>query len=118
MTLAQSKPGLRSIATISSFQMRRGSSAMRCASPGWQDIHRDLTTIGPGPLMRAGLFYGECHATKTGTVATQRLRIDNDQCAKEISSVGFCMWQPISSAPLDRDLELAVIDAEGEHVLA
>jgi hypothetical protein len=26
-------------------------------------------------------------------------------------------WQPISSAPYDRDLELAVIDAEGPHAL-
>jgi hypothetical protein len=46
------------------------------------------------------------------------LRIDHDQCAKERGSVGFHMWQPISSAPFDRDLELAVIDADGEHVLA
>jgi len=28
------------------------------------------------------------------------------------------MWQPISSAPFDRDLQLAVIDADGEHALA
>jgi hypothetical protein len=27
------------------------------------------------------------------------------------------MWQPISSAPLDRDLELAVIDIDGPHAL-
>jgi hypothetical protein len=27
------------------------------------------------------------------------------------------MWQSISSAPFDRDLELAVIDADGEHSL-
>jgi hypothetical protein len=26
-------------------------------------------------------------------------------------------WEPISSAPFDRDLELAVIDYEGEHAL-
>jgi hypothetical protein len=26
-------------------------------------------------------------------------------------------WKPISSAPFDRDLELAVIDREGEHPL-
>ena len=27
------------------------------------------------------------------------------------------MWQPISSAPFDRELELAVIDREGPHAL-
>lgn len=27
------------------------------------------------------------------------------------------MWQPISTAPFDRDLELAVIDGEGPHAL-
>jgi hypothetical protein len=27
------------------------------------------------------------------------------------------MWQTISTAPYDRDLELAVIDHDGEHVL-
>jgi hypothetical protein len=27
------------------------------------------------------------------------------------------MWQPISTAPLDRDLELAVIDKGGVHAL-
>jgi hypothetical protein len=26
------------------------------------------------------------------------------------------MWQPISTAPLNQDLELAVIDATGEYV--
>ncbi|MEX6506091.1 hypothetical protein [Jiella sp. M17.18] len=26
-------------------------------------------------------------------------------------------WQPISSAPFDRDLELAVLDHEGPHAL-
>jgi hypothetical protein len=26
-------------------------------------------------------------------------------------------WQPISTAPFDRDLELAVIDSDGEHAL-
>lgn len=28
-----------------------------------------------------------------------------------------CMWQPISNAPFDRDLELAVIDKDGPHAL-
>ncbi|SDA61915.1 hypothetical protein SAMN02927914_01776 [Mesorhizobium qingshengii] len=27
------------------------------------------------------------------------------------------MWQPISNAPFDRDLELAVIDGDGIHAL-
>jgi hypothetical protein len=27
------------------------------------------------------------------------------------------MWQPISNAPVDRDLELAVIDDDGPHVV-
>lgn len=26
-------------------------------------------------------------------------------------------WQPIASAPFDRDLELAVIDSDGPHAL-
>jgi hypothetical protein len=28
------------------------------------------------------------------------------------------MWQPITTVPLDRTLELAVLDADGEHVFA
>ena len=27
------------------------------------------------------------------------------------------MWQPVASAPFDRDLELAVIDHDGAHAL-
>jgi hypothetical protein len=27
------------------------------------------------------------------------------------------MWQPISTAPFDRDLELAVLDEDGVHAL-
>lgn len=27
------------------------------------------------------------------------------------------MWRPISSAPFDQDLELAVIDSDGPHAL-
>jgi hypothetical protein len=27
------------------------------------------------------------------------------------------MWQPISKAPFDRDIELAVLDAAGAHAL-
>lgn len=29
----------------------------------------------------------------------------------------YRMWQDISTAPFDRDLELAVLDAEGPHAL-
>jgi hypothetical protein len=29
----------------------------------------------------------------------------------------FSMWQPVRSAPFDRDLELAVIDDDGTHAL-
>ena len=31
---------------------------------------------------------------------------------------GAMNWMPISSAPFDRDLELAVINRDGEHALA
>lgn len=31
--------------------------------------------------------------------------------------VEFLMWQPISSAPFDGDLELAVVNEDGEHAL-
>jgi hypothetical protein len=27
------------------------------------------------------------------------------------------MWQPVSTAPFDRDLELAVVDHDGAHAL-
>ncbi|AMN38510.1 hypothetical protein RHPLAN_00450 [Rhodoplanes sp. Z2-YC6860] len=27
------------------------------------------------------------------------------------------MWQPISSAPFDRDIEIAVVNEDGEHPL-
>jgi len=27
------------------------------------------------------------------------------------------MWQPVSTAPFDRDLELAVLDRDGPHAL-
>jgi hypothetical protein len=36
---------------------------------------------------------------------------------RERSAHFFMEWQPISSAPFDRDLELAVIDATGIHAL-
>ena len=33
------------------------------------------------------------------------------------SSMPTKMWQPILTAPFDRDLELAVMDGEGAHAL-
>jgi hypothetical protein len=34
------------------------------------------------------------------------------------TKMGRFMWHPISTAPFDGDLELAVIDANGVHALA
>jgi hypothetical protein len=34
------------------------------------------------------------------------------------TTMGRFMWHPISTAPFDGDLELAVIDANGVHALA
>lgn len=39
------------------------------------------------------------------------------KACRDGSCLGFDMWQPIVSAPYDRDLELAVLDAEGAHAL-
>jgi hypothetical protein len=50
----------------------------------------------------------------------QDARPSNLTCVKEalgIPSKNDSMWQPISSAPFDRDLELAVIDRDGPHAL-
>lgn len=41
-------------------------------------------------------------------------------CVKDALAVPFkneSMWQPISTAPFDRDLELAVMDGDGVHAL-
>jgi hypothetical protein len=40
---------------------------------------------------------------------------DLDQIADRPASAKRCMWQPISTAPFDRDPELAVIDTDGPH---
>ena len=43
---------------------------------------------------------------------------DLDQSAEIASSDNFIMeWNPIATAPFDRDLELAVIDYNGTHAL-
>ena len=35
----------------------------------------------------------------------------------KFKKVGLMQWQPIAAAPYGRDLELAVIDADGPHTL-
>jgi len=43
---------------------------------------------------------------------------DLNQSARNAAPDNFCMeWQPISTAPFDRDLELAVITYDGTHAL-
>jgi hypothetical protein len=59
---------------------------------------------------------------------SQNLRFDPDQCAQAeteqrlvcwVATGRFVMeWRPISTAPFDRDLELAVIGYHGAHALA
>lgn len=39
------------------------------------------------------------------------------KASSEIPYVIADMWQPIGTAPFDRDLELAVIDRDGPHAL-
>jgi len=43
--------------------------------------------------------------------------VDLDQRSYDEASYLNCMWQSISAAPFDRDLELAVIDRDGTHSL-
>jgi hypothetical protein len=43
---------------------------------------------------------------------------DGDQRLKAKNRISYRMdWQPISTAPFDRELQLAVIDAHGTHML-
>jgi hypothetical protein len=42
---------------------------------------------------------------------------DLGQCSGWLSAQNAVMWQNVSTAPFDRDLELAVIDGDGPHVL-
>ena len=65
-------------------------SAIAC---GYEDAN-DLDRLRHDPLMK--LAVGRC---------------------PESGERGTIMWQPISSAPFDRDLELAVIDGDGPHAL-
>jgi hypothetical protein len=45
------------------------------------------------------------------------LHFDANQCDQSARMFFLCMWQPISTAPFDRDLELAVLDEEEAHSL-
>jgi hypothetical protein len=48
----------------------------------------------------------------------QAAQNDLDQCASTPARHGSRpMWQDISGAPFDRDLELSVIDRDGPHAL-
>ncbi|WP_256750081.1 hypothetical protein [Mesorhizobium sp. Mes31] len=52
--------------------------------------------------------------------ATRDDRSSDLTCVKDdfaFPSQDQSMWQPISNAPFDRDLELAVIDGDGAHAL-
>ena len=42
---------------------------------------------------------------------------DLDQIAGQSALYKAFMWQPISGAPFDRDLELAVVDKDEHHAL-
>ena len=42
---------------------------------------------------------------------------DLDQGATRRARQALAMWQPASNAPFDCDLELAVIDGDGQHAL-
>ena len=42
---------------------------------------------------------------------------DLGQCRRLAAAQTVNMWQPISTAPFDRDLQLAVIDQDGPHAL-
>lgn len=42
---------------------------------------------------------------------------DLGQCRRWTDKQNARMWQRISTAPFDRDLELAVIDGDGPHAL-
>jgi hypothetical protein len=42
---------------------------------------------------------------------------DLSQCGQPRDLQSCCMWQIIASAPVDRDIELAVIDRDGPHAL-
>jgi len=42
---------------------------------------------------------------------------DLDQSGPRLFGQAFQMWEPVSAAPFDSDLQLAVIDDDGTHAL-
>ena len=49
--------------------------------------------------------------------AAGRAQYDLGQCSGWLSAQNNKMWQHVSTAPFERDLELAVIDGDGPHAL-
>jgi hypothetical protein len=56
-------------------------------------------------------------APPTRTAARATAQHDLGQCGGWFRAQTRAMWQHVSSAPFDRDLELAVIDDDGPHAL-
>jgi hypothetical protein len=58
------------------------------------------------------------HLGSVQLAAMRRTNCDLYQCARCLfATKKLGMWKPASSAPFDRDLELAVIDRDGPHAL-
>jgi hypothetical protein len=61
----------------------------------------------------------ESDAAARGRTGWPAASAQNDlgQCSARLSEQNANMWQHVSTAPFDRDLELAVIDDDGPHTL-
>jgi hypothetical protein len=68
-------------------------------------------------VLPANLFHYQLARAKNRASAQPRFD-DLDQCAAGLADKNPAMeWKPISTAPFDRDLELAVVDRDGPHAL-
>jgi len=57
-------------------------------------------------------------AAREGPLATaHRAQHHLGQCGRRFCAQTHAMWQDVSTAPFNRDLELAVIDDDGAHAL-
>jgi hypothetical protein len=56
-------------------------------------------------------------AAPAGAAAAGAQNYDLGQCSRRSSLQNNQMWQNVSTAPFDRDLQLAVIDNDGPHAL-